>query len=442
MREGRGGLMLPAIAALLEAKTGLDATAIGPAAIERAVRERMAAGNFPNADKYWRHLCASGDEQQRLIEAVVVSETWFFRNREAFAALGRIVSGQWLTAHPTGMLRVLSVACATGEEPYSVAMTLLDCGLSPERFCIEAVDISTRAIAHAQEGIYGRNSFRGSDLSFRDRYFERTPAGYRLSSRVRDLVRLRSANLFTAGAFTGMEHYDVVFCRNVLIYFDRPMQRRAVEILASLMTADGVMFVGPAEAALLTESGLTPARMPHAFAFRRPREVSTKTQPSALSGAPARGGPLQETRRSRLRIQPERSPQRGREAMVAPATTAAGAATPAAAQSAPAASEVPWMELARQLADQGKLAEAMEVCERGLRESPHSAQAFYLLGLLHDAAGRPERAGESYRKALYLDPTHEEALVQLATLLMGEGDAGGAERLFDRARRLRAAGGN
>ena len=433
--------MLPAIIALLEAKTGIDARSIGAAAIERAVRERMAAGNLADSEAYWKHLGVSGEEQQRLIEAVVVSETWFFRNREAFAALGRIVSSEWLPAHPTGPLRVLSAACATGEEPYSIAMALLDCGLSPERFAVDAVDISTRAIAHAQEGVYGRNSFRGSDLTFRDRYFEHTSGGYRLSPHVRELVQLRSANLFTAGAFAGVECYDVVFCRNVLIYFDRPLQRKAVGILQSLMTADGVMFVGPAESALLTESGLTSARMPHAFAFRRAREKPARTQQGSPTVTPTRAGSSPESRRSRPRAhQAQRSPERRRMAMAGPPAVAAP--TPAAREAAAAPGEAPWMELARQLADQGKLGEALQLCEQGLRESAPSAQAFYLLGLLHDAAGRPQRAGEHYRKALYLDPAHEEALVHLAALLKGEGDTGGAERLLERARRRRAAGGS
>jgi chemotaxis protein methyltransferase WspC len=422
--------MLPAISALLAAKTGLEATSIGAAAIERAVRERMAAGSFTDADAYLQHLCRCAAEQQRLIEAVVVSETWFFRNREAFAALGRLVGGEWLAAHPTEQLRILSAACATGEEPYSIAMALLDCGWSPERLRIDAVDISTRAIAHAQEGVYGRNAFRGTDLAFRDRYFERTPGGYRLSSHVREPVRLRSANLFAAGTFAGVECYDIVFCRNVLIYFDRPRQRRAIQILLTLLRADGLMFVGPAESALMTESGLISARMPHAFAFRRAREASAK----------ARG--------VGSHAQKQRPPERQAALSARPFRAAGGPPAPAAATPAPAAAQpatadagASWMGHARRLADEGRLAEALRLCEQGLREAPHSAPAFHLLGLLHDAAGRPDRAGENYRKALYLDPTHEEALVHLATLLMGEGDEGGAARLLDRAQRLRAAGG-
>lgn len=438
--------MLPAITALLEAKTGLDAASIGAAAIERAVRERMAEASITDTDAYWKRLCISGEEQQSLIEAVMVSETWFFRNRESFAALGRFVSGEWLASRRKGPLRILSAACATGEEPYSIVMALLDCGLSSDRFRIDALDINTRAIAHAQEGVYGHNSFRGADLVFRDRYFERTPGGYRLNSHVREPVRLRSANLFTAGAFTGAERYDVVFCRNVLIYFDRPMQRRAIRILVDLMTADGIMFVGPAESALLTESGLLSARMPHAFAFRRAHETSTETDPGSPSGLTARAWLPRWFREGGVRAQPQRSPRRKPAVIAGPlgvtGSHPAAAATPAPAASQPAApdAETQWMAHARRLADEGSLAEAMQLCEQGLRRSPHSAQAFYLLGLLHDAAGRTDRAGENYRRALYLDPTHEEALVHLATLLNGEGDEGGAASLLDRARRLHAAG--
>ena len=438
--------MLPAITALLEAKTGLDAASIGVAAIERAVRERMARDRISDADSYWKRLCICAEEQQRLIEAVMVSETWFFRNRESFAALGRFASGEWLAGHPTGLLRTLSAACATGEEPYSIAMALLDCGLPSDRFRVDALDISTRAIAHAHQGIYGRNSFRGADLAFRDRYFEHTPEGFRVISHVREPVRLRSANLFTAGAFTGAERYDIVFCRNVLIYFDRPMQRRAIQILVDLMTADGIIFVGPAESALLTESGLLSARIPHAFAFRRAQQTSIEADPHSPSGLTARAWLPRGLRERGVRAQVQRSPRRKPAVTAGPLRTtglhAAAAATPAPAAAQPAAAdaEVSWMERARQLADEGSLAEALRLCEQGLRQSPPSAQAFYLLGLLHDAAGRPDRAGENYRKALYLDPTHEEALVHLATLLMGEGDEGGAASLLDRARRLHAVG--
>jgi chemotaxis protein methyltransferase WspC len=99
-----------------------------------------------------------------------------------------------------------------------------------------------------------------------------------------------------------------------------------------------------------------------------------------------------------------------------------------------------WIEAAQRLADEGKLQEAMELCERNLDDQTPSAQAFYLMGLLHDAAGRFEQASEHYRKALYWDPVHQEALVHLGAALLREGDASAAQRLFDRAKRAERGG--
>jgi chemotaxis protein methyltransferase WspC len=100
-----------------------------------------------------------------------------------------------------------------------------------------------------------------------------------------------------------------------------------------------------------------------------------------------------------------------------------------------------WIEAAQRLADQGKLTEAMEVCERNFHEDTSSAHAFHLMGLLHDAAGRLGQASEHYRKALYLNPLHQEALVHLGAALMRDGDTAGAQRLFDRAKRSPGASG-
>ena len=106
---------------------------------------------------------------------MVVTETWFFREKQPFAALVRLVIEEWLPAHPTGRLRLLSVPCSSGEEPYSMAMALMDAGFPAARFEISAVDISARALAFAQRAIYGRNSFRGADLDFRTRHFRPCP---------------------------------------------------------------------------------------------------------------------------------------------------------------------------------------------------------------------------------------------------------------------------
>ena len=131
---------------LLKETMGLDVASIGSSAIERAVEKRLLACELQETHAYWERVRASEAELQELIEAVVVPETWFFRDREAFAALALTVYEDWLGAHPEDHLRLLSLPSSTGEEPYSMAIALLDAGFPANRFRVDAVDIS--ACAH------------------------------------------------------------------------------------------------------------------------------------------------------------------------------------------------------------------------------------------------------------------------------------------------------
>jgi chemotaxis protein methyltransferase WspC len=424
-------LVYARIAALLKEQMGLDAESIGVACVERAVRQRLAATGLKDVEVYWAGLSASEQELQELIEAIVIPETWFFRDPQAFTALVQVVREEWLAKHVQGTLRILSLPCSTGEEPFSTAMALLDGGLPRSRFHIDAIDISTRAIAWAEQGVYGKNSFRAKDLGFRDRYFEPVKGGYRLSEAVRRQVHFRHGNLLSAGWLQGAHGYDAIFCRNVLIYFDGVTQRRAIDVLARLLTAAGLLFVGPSETALLLDHGFVSAGIPLAFAFRQPG-----------SAAP----PLRHARRMAPAVIPAMSVWSksvlAKPVLAKPSKHASGGnpqPKSAPAEKTDGAIEH-WIEQARRLANQGKLVEALTCCEQNLRSQPASAETFHLVGLLHDAAGRVREAAEHYRKALYLDPQHPEALVHLAVALQKEGDAHGAQRLFDRANRRSGPG--
>ena len=158
---------------------GLDAASVGPGLIQRAVRQRMRSLGLKRLEDYQRSLEHSRAEWNELVESVVVTETWFFRDPEPIAAFVRLVREEWLPAHATAPLRLLSVPCSSGEEPFSLVMALLDAGVPADRFQVEAVDISARALARAARGVYGRNSFRGKDLAFRDRYFQPSAEGFR-----------------------------------------------------------------------------------------------------------------------------------------------------------------------------------------------------------------------------------------------------------------------
>lgn len=413
------------IEALLKARIGLDAGAIGTGAVARAVRERQQARQAPDTQVYWDLLQGTADEFQALIEAVVVPETWFFRHREALLALGRFAAERAF-ADSRRTLRLLSLPCSTGEEPYSIAMALLDAGVPPGRFYIDAVDISARALAHARQGAYGANAFRSAPLDFRDRYFSATPAGYVLDARVRTQVRLLQGNLVEPGLLAGEAPYDFVFCRNLLIYFDAPGQRQAVQTLARLTMDDGLLFVGPAEASVLSAQGLEPVGMPLTFAFRKPAPTAPR------ASAPARP-PVHTTQPPRMAA-PPRLP-------MPPASMRPAAVRAPMAAARPAAADARREALAgiAAMADRGELEAASAAClallDRAAPDTAADADAYCMLGVLHDAAGRAAQAHAAYRKALYLDPAHQESLYHLAALLDTEGDHDGATRLRQRAQR-------
>jgi chemotaxis protein methyltransferase WspC len=303
-------------------------------------------------------------------------------------------------------------------------MTLLDAGLSPSRFEIDAIDISERALEYGRHGIYRKNSFRGADQTFRDRHFD----GDRLRDPVRERVHFHHSNLFALGTTLTDNRYDVIFCRNLLIYFDRPTQDRAVEVLGRLLARNGVLFVGPSETALLMSHSFESTQWPMAFAFRPPKPTSPAPQPGTMRNVTRVQAPHSSTRPIR------KSPARPR--------TAPGA--PSEMSPKPDAGLMPSPETllaqAEHLANRGDLDLARECCESFLRSHEPSARAHYLMGLLEDAAGHPAEAINHYRRAIYLNPLHEEALIHLATLIEQQGDQTAAKRLRDRARRAAARG--
>jgi chemotaxis protein methyltransferase WspC len=404
---------------LLREAIGLDASSLGPSAIARAVASRQAACRLDDVHGYWLRVRSSPGELQELIEAVVVPETWFFRDPGAFDALAGMARAQLVANPARSELRLLSLPCSSGEEPYSMAIALLDAGLPANRFRIDGVDISTRVLALGARASYGPNSFRGNDLSFRDRHFRAAAAGkWQLADEARANVRLQQGNLFAPDFLPGRALYDFIFCRNVLIYFDPPTQARAVQVLLRLLAPGGCLFVGPSETGLLPREQFVSAQLPMAFAFRL-AEVGAAHMPAAA--------------RKRLPAPPPaRRPRRARVA--APAAAAGKAAKDDGARKEAS------LGRASELANAGRLAEAYAEGERVIREAGPSADGYCLLGTIRGAGGDAKAADALYRKALYLDPGHRESLAHLALLLESGGRAEQARVLRTRLRRIEKDG--
>lgn len=474
---------------LLYDTMGLDAETLGANAIERAIRVRLSAlsalspdmQDAPPYSRYWQRLQQSPQELQALIETVVVPETWFFRHRDAFTALTQMVQEEREsrrgTAREGQALRLLSLPCSTGEEPYSMAMTMFDAGLGANDFTIDALDISERALAVAREGLYGRNSFRGppGTMLFRDRYFTSEDENFRVIGALRTQVRWHSGNLFDPSLVDRLGTFDYVFFRNVLIYFDRDGQRRAIAALEQLMRMGATLFAGPAEGGTLTSNGLAPTGHVQAFSFRVAGPV--RDMQTSAAGLSRPTGTLDTFRPAppvstldavaqhrvalphishisnvqHVRASPAQAPSsRPRSTGAGPSRTFASM-TPVGSITPPPDSARPGVfqhvdasartDIAVQLtqaqiaADAGDFVGAVALCRAVLAVDRANAQAEYLLGLVEDARGDAQGALIHYRRALYLEPGHYEALVHCAALLDARGDNAGARRLLERAER-------
>lgn len=414
---------------LLREAIGLDASSLGPTAVDRAVRRRQEVCRLPDRNAYWLHLRVSPSELQELVEAVVVPETWFFRDPQAFSALGAMAREDLLANPAKQGLRLLSLPCSTGEEPLSMAMALIDAGIDSSRFRIDGVDVSRRVIDLALQGSYGMNSFRGADLAFRQRHFDGGNGRWQPHADVRQPITFQQGNLFAADFLPGRATYDYIFCRNVLIYFDQPTQAQTLLVLLRLLAPRGCLFVGPSETGLLPREQLTSARLPMAFAFRHAAAGSTATAPSARRPETVRAArPSQRAATAQRRSGDLTSPRAAsRSEPGVPARTVTDAKVQAAS-----------LSKLHDLANQGRLAEAATACEQHLREHGPSADALYLMGVIRDAAGQLDLAAAMYRKALYLQPEHAEALAHLSLLLDKQGKTGPARVLRERLQRIEA----
>ena len=435
---------------LLHDRIGLDPASIGQASVQRAVEHRASKKTEGDLERYWQLLQVSPQEQQALIEAVVVPETWFFRYPESMALLAQRVQARLASRRDAMPLRIICLPCSTGEEPYSVAMALRDVGIGSTDVLIDALDISPVVIARAKAAVYGRNSFRTQSLAFRDRYFTPAPDTFVLSPSIRDAVTFRVENIFALSAQTTSQPYDIVFCRNLLIYFDPPTQVRALAALARLCRPDSELYVGPAEASLLTRSGYSPVGGHRTFAFHRKLAVvadSTLARglpPSTLAaGMPARTAD-DGFSRAILSTAPVRVPRRlGAEASPGGERIRASAlkktmrpdviAKPQVVAAVLPSGAAPTLAEVESLANLGQISLAQAAAQAVLARDGANADLFYLLGLCLDAQDDSAGAALHYRKALYLEPAHERALTHLAAILDARGEDTAAARLRQRA---------
>jgi chemotaxis protein methyltransferase WspC len=421
---------LIAIEQILATRIGLDARSVGPRFLMRAVRMHMRETAIDDLAAYVHRLRSSEEELSALVDLAVVAESWFLRDVRPYQLLREHVREGWLTDPLRAPLSILSLACAGGEEPYSIAMVLSELELPPKRYTIDAIDVSARQVATARRGVYSRNAFRGTEQGFQARYFRAHADGFELAPAIRARVRFLEGNALDPRLLEGAPAYDVLFCRNLLIYLTGWARARVMAAIDRLLAADGLLVIGHADRleTVGSEAKFGPVGDPGCFAYRR-ASSSENDQPGPR-GQPSQPVAIATTRESAPGSAGTR-PHADDPCLV---TLPASGETDQGISSS-GESDSSLLAKAAELANRGHFDSAIAECERHLRRTGLSASAYFLMGMIHQAAGNGGRAEECFHKVIYLEPGHGEALLALALAAERRGDHGAAAGFRRRASR-------
>ncbi|HEX3467968.1 MAG TPA: CheR family methyltransferase [Candidatus Elarobacter sp.] len=196
--------------------------------------------------RFLRHDPRREDEWDDLASVLSNNETYFFRERAQLRALAGTILDEFRAR--SSRLRFWSAACSSGEEPYSLAITLIESGKVPDGLLsIRATDISPRALGLAAKAFYRTLSFRATEPAMIQRWFRPDGDGFVVDDRVKRLVSFGRLNLLDGPQVAAEGPFDAILCRNVLIYFDKPTQKRVVESFAKALRPGGYLFLGHAE---------------------------------------------------------------------------------------------------------------------------------------------------------------------------------------------------
>ena len=209
-------------------------------------------------------------EWQNVMNALSVQETYFWREFDQVRALVQTLVPQWYAQNPHSTLRIWSAACATGEEPLTIAMALNEAGWF-ERTSIEifASDASSKAIDRAVQGVYRERAFRNLPAQLRDRYFDRNGSDWRVKTDIHSRVKWGIANLIEDDQIAPLATADFIFCRNVFIYFSESAIRRVVRSFARFIRPPGYLFVGAAESLLRLTTDFSLTEIDNAFVYAK-----------------------------------------------------------------------------------------------------------------------------------------------------------------------------
>ncbi|UCG21671.1 MAG: tetratricopeptide repeat protein [Deltaproteobacteria bacterium] len=398
--------------------------------------QRMADCGLSNFAEYFNLLLspACTKEFDHLLNLITIPETHFFRDRAQFRALERFVIPEIVKkkSYPGASLRIWSAGCSTGEEPYTIAM-ILAAGTVDRPIQILATDVSQDALKAAREGIYTARSVRDVPQDYLNRFFIRKGNHYLLDESIKQMVEFRYFNLVTEPyPLIEMSGWDIIFCRNVTIYFQAEATRKVIHNFYRSLREGGYLFAGYSESLRYISDEFDTLQQEGAFFYRKgvpKKEVRKKDRK-------IRGRRRTTTRRSRKQgpkaVAGTKSDEiaqicaRAKELLERGKPQEAGEILSPYLRESSAPESILLLQAEIAL-NQGELEKAVQLCERIVEREPLSVAGHYLLGVIYLTWEDDARAMEEFKKVLYLQPEHALARFNLGDLYSQVGQ-------FDEAR--------
>jgi chemotaxis protein methyltransferase CheR len=261
------------LADMIRTRSGIDFTESNRFLLESRVQHRVEELRLESPRAYLHRLRYAADESEfdHLLDRVTNPETYFFREAEQLAAFSEDLLSEWEHAPPAGPLRIWSAGCASGEEPFTVAMLLEEKNFFG-RHSVEIFgsDISVGSLSRARAGVFRENAFRQTSDERRARFFEpEGPGRFRIRMEVRNRVSFGRLNLIEPGRLAALPRFHVIFCRNVLIYLDARSKRSVVDSLYERLLPGGHLFLGRVESLVAFSTQFRLRHLPHDLVYRK-----------------------------------------------------------------------------------------------------------------------------------------------------------------------------
>ena len=245
--------------------------------LEKRLARRLSALNLPTFRDYYHYLKYNRNKDQELMDIMDIlttNETYFFRESFQLKAFTDEIIPELIARRPESSrrtLRIWSAGCSTGEEPYTIAMLLHGIReLRDWKIEIVGTDISQRVLQHARRAVYGKSSFRATDEHFIKRFFIEQEDGLKVCDEIRDLVTISHLNLFDVNRMVMLGRMDLVFCRNVIIYFDLPAKKRVIESFFNSLNDGGYLLLGHSESLMNVTTQFTLRHFKNDMIYQRP----------------------------------------------------------------------------------------------------------------------------------------------------------------------------